>query len=82
MPPTHFTASKKEDAEFTYSFVGWEPEFSPVTSDQTYTAVFSKERRTYAVRWLDEDGSVLYEDYSLPYGTTPVYPYSLPIQIW
>ena len=58
------------DAEFTYRFSGWSPQVSELSSDMTYTATFTKTKRTYAVTWKNYDGTVLNTE-NYEYGTTP-----------
>lgn len=71
--------AKKADAEFTYSYAGWDQNVEPVTGDVTYTATYTKTTNTYTVTWvndvLDEDGNsvVLETDKNVPYGTLPTY---------
>ena len=44
---------------YTYDFIGWTPEFVPVTRDITYTAQFEQKDRRYLVTFLDADGTEL-----------------------
>ncbi len=44
---------------YTYDFIGWTPEFAPVTRDITYTAQFEQKDRRYLVTFLDADGTEL-----------------------
>ena len=41
--PTHPDATKEDDAQFTYNFIGWDPVPTAVTGDAEYTAVFNAE---------------------------------------
>lgn len=65
------TPVKPTDA-FVYTFAGWNKAFSKVTGDVTYTAVFDKVSAAYTVKFLDEDGTVLQEEF-YSYGEIPVY---------
>ena len=62
------STTKAEDAQYTYSFKGWEPEITQVTGDATYTATYNTEIRSYQVRWI-VNGESTYETYE--YGQTP-----------
>ena len=66
------TPQKAEDAEYRYTFTGWDKEAAPLTQDTTYTAQYSDTKRSYTVTWKDADGTVLSTE-TLPYGTMPKY---------
>lgn len=55
------TLSKEAEGAYTYTFSGWSPKLQPVSSDITYTAVFTKNA---TVDYIDENGNVqiLYSD--------------------
>ena len=63
---------KAADAQYTYTFEGWDKEFAVVEGAQVYTATYSSELNSYSVKFVNEDGTVLQEDVLL-YGETPVY---------
>ena len=65
--------AKAADAQYTYTFSGWDKELTPVTGAVTYTAVFTSTVNTYTITWLAEDGTVLETDENVPYGTTPTF---------
>ena len=65
------TPTKAADAQYTYTFKGWDPEIADVTGDVTYTAMFTKTVNTYTVTWKNEDGTELEKDENVPYGTMP-----------
>ncbi|MBQ0099355.1 MAG: Ig-like domain-containing protein [Firmicutes bacterium] len=62
------------DAQYTYTFTGWDPELSTVTSDAIYTATFSSALNKYTVTF-ELDGGVVNGDEGLTslkidYGTS------------
>ena len=67
------TPVKAGDAQYSYTFIGWDPVINEVTGNQTYQAVFDQTVNTYTVTWQDEDGRPLETDPAVPYGTLPVY---------
>ena len=64
--------TKPADAQYTYTFVGWEPEVVAVVGDATYTAKFDSAKNSYTVTWLNEDGSEIDHE-TLEYGATPTH---------
>ena len=67
------TPVKDATDEFTYTFIGWNPQVGPVTGPQTYIAVWDTTTNRYPVTFFDWDGeTVLYAD-TLAYGTMPQY---------
>ena len=65
------TPTREQDAQYTYSFIGWEPEVVPADSDATYVAQYSSTIREYLISWMVE-GEVAYND-MVAYGTVPTY---------
>ena len=74
------TPTKAADAQYTYTFKGWDPEIAAVTGDVTYTATFTNTTRTYTVTWKNEDGTELKKDENVPYGTMPSFDGTEPIK--
>ncbi len=64
--------TKKADAQYIYTFIGWTPELVPAQADAEDTAVFSTELRSYTVTWKDDKGKVIDTD-TVPYGETPTH---------
>ena len=72
---------KPADAEFTYTFKGWDKNINaPVTEDITFKAQFDSKINSYTVTWYDSDGTKLREQTYL-YGETPVYPDAAPTKV-
>ena len=70
--PTHEDPVKDPDSQYTYTFAGWTPAISVVTSNTTYTAAYSSALRSYPITWLNEDGSTFAQT-SVAYDTVPAY---------
>ena len=83
--------TKADDAQYTYTFVGWATEANQetgtpeanlpnVTADVTYYAAFSKTPRTYTVTWMPQDGQGnAYEtDTGVAYNASPSYDSEVP----
>ena len=66
------TPTKAATAQYTYAFIGWDPEISTVTGNQTYTAQFSQTVNKYTITWKNADGTTLKTE-EVAYGTTPSY---------
>ena len=56
--------------QYTYVFLGWEPEVAPVTGDQNYYAKYDTITNEYEIRFLDWDEEVLEID-TVAYGVMP-----------
>lgn len=72
--PTYDSATpfKEGDAQYSYTFTGWDKTVSSVTGDVTYTAQFSQKVNQYWIIWEDEEGKEL-DLQALDYGAAPVY---------
>lgn len=72
--PTISNPTKNADAQYTYTFVGWDAPISDtVIADVTYTAVYTNTINKYTVTWVDENGTVLETDTNVEYGVVPSY---------
>lgn len=63
--------TKKSTTQYSYEFVGWDKEISPVTNDITYTARYKEEINKYEVIW--KSGSDILKKETLEYGSLPSY---------
>lgn len=73
MPEYKGTPIKEPTDEYTYEFAGWFPDLKPVDAAITYTATFNEVGKTYAIRFLDENGAELQSE-MLAYGVVPTAP--------
>jgi len=64
------TPTKPGDAQYTYSFAGWDHEIVAVTENATYSAIFNSTINKYTITFLDDNGSVLATS-QWNYGSTP-----------
>jgi len=71
------TPVKASDALNSYVFDKWDKEFTEVTEDVVYTAIFKPVERVYTVTW-NVDNDIITETYK--YGETPVYPGETPVK--
>lgn len=69
------TPTKAATAEYTYTFAGWTPTISNVTSDVVYTATFNQTKNKYTINWKNEDGSLIKSE-QVEYGVTPSFQYT------
>ncbi|MBR5644221.1 MAG: leucine-rich repeat protein, partial [Salinivirgaceae bacterium] len=71
------TPTKLPTAEFTYTHSGWTPEITEVVGDAVYTATFIGTKRSYTVKFVNDDGNEL-ESNTYLYGLHPAYNGSTP----
>ncbi len=72
MPTPPANPTRESDAQYDYSFKAWSPTIVAATENATYTATYNMSLRSYTVRFLNYDGTVLQTE-TLDYGTTPSY---------
>ena len=63
---------KDADDQYSYTFVGWDPEIMDVTCEATYTAVYESTINQYTITWVNYDGTELDTDI-VAYGDIPEY---------
>ncbi|MCQ2203534.1 MAG: leucine-rich repeat protein [Bacteroidales bacterium] len=68
---------KAGDAQYTYSFTGWDREIAEVTGEATYTAQYAESVNKYKVTFVNYDNAILLQDY-FEYGAVPKYSGSTP----
>ena len=66
------TPAKPADAQYTYTFAGWDKAIVPVDGHTTYVATFSSTKNKYTITWLNEDGSQI-DQTSVEYGVIPTH---------
>ena len=66
--PLHEDASKKETAQYRFTFAGWTPELTPVTGDATYTAKYDETLKRYTVTFYANDGTDASAEQEVFYG--------------
>lgn len=57
------TTDKSPSAQYTYTFIGWDKQFSPVTGDVTYTALYDHTERRYQVTFDMMDGTTVTNEF-------------------
>ena len=67
------TPTKVSTAQYEYAFAGWDTAVSEVTGDVVYTAIYTEHIRSYTVKFVNYDGSVL-STQTLEYGSMPTAP--------
>ena len=69
---TGITPVKQGDAQYTYTFAGWDAEIVAVTGEATYNATFSSTQNNYTITWLNADGTLI-EETIVEAGTAPAH---------
>ncbi len=61
------------DAQYTYTFAGWDKDFSAVTEDMIVTALYDKTVNEYTVKFVDYNGTEI-DSQTVAYGAAAVAP--------
>lgn len=72
------TPTRERDGKHVYTFTGWSPELTAVTSDQAYVAQYEADAQTYTITWKDYDGTVLEVDEGVDFGAVPTFDQTFP----
>ena len=71
------TPERPADAQYTYTFSGWDGQLSNIVSDTTFKAQYSTVTNSYTVRFFNYDNSLL-QTVVVKYGNEAVYTASTP----
>ena len=70
------TPTKEADAQYTYTFKGWDKEIVEVTGEATYNAEFTSTLRSYKITF--KNGEQVLKEETVNYGTLPAAPETNP----
>ncbi len=72
--------SRPQTAQYTYAFAHWDPAVGPVEAGgATYTAVYTKTPRAYAITYKDKDNKTFTGTHGSGYPTTHTYGSATPL---
>ena len=71
---TGSTPTKPADAQYTYTFTGWDKDFSKITGNLTVTAQFGTTTNKYTVKFVGKDGATIGSPQSVEYGKAATAP--------
>jgi uncharacterized repeat protein (TIGR02543 family) len=74
------TPTKTGDAQYSYTFTGWDPAVSAVTGDITHKAVYTQTVNQYTITWKNWDGTELKTE-QVAYGEVPAYTGETPTRV-
>ena len=70
------TPTKEADAQYTYTFKGWDKEIAEVKGEATYNAEFDSTLRSYKI--IFKNGEQVLKEETVNYGTLPTPPADMP----
>ena len=70
------TPTKEADAQYTYTFKGWDKEIVEVTGEATYNAEFDLTLRSYKI--IFKNGDTVLKEETVNYGVLPTPPADMP----
>ena len=70
------TPTKEADAQYTYTFKGWDKKIAEVTGEATYNAEFDSTLRSYKITF--KNGEQVLKEETVNYGTLPTPPADMP----
>ena len=73
--------SKASDAQYTYTFAGWDRSYANVTSNIVAIAVYNKTVNSYLVTFTDKDGKTLSAE-TVEYGKSATAPEAPAVEGW
>ncbi len=74
LPSFNMDLPKREStAQYEYSFKGWDNDIKAVDGDITYTALFNESIRSYNIKFINDDDTLISET-KLEYGVDPIVP--------
>ena len=77
---TGVTPEKAGDAQYSYSFSGWDKPLEEASKDAEYTAQFTQTTNSYAVKFLGDDDSEL-QNSNVEYGASVAFDGELPQKV-
>ena len=76
VPTAPANPTKAADAQYTYTFKGWDKEIAAVTGEAVYNAEFTETLNTYKVTF--KNGEEVLKEEQVEYGTVPTVPETNP----
>lgn len=68
------TPTRPADAQFDYTFKGWNKSIENITEDTIVTAVFNQQIKSYTIRFINGDTLEVISTQTIEYGSIPIEP--------